>query len=369
MKLRPATINGKPGWCLDYGKRDGQRRRKYYLVPKEAQKALRDAQRDAREIGRRWHELPPVQRADTVAILAEIESKGLTLRAVWDGFQNASTANLTGTKTLGEAIGELIEAKAKKNLRRVYLASLEGYLRRFAEGRDAKPISSVNIEEVEQFINTGSSVGSRATIMNRIGTLFSFAVRRGWCATNPIDRMERPRIETGIPSILTIEEAKTILSFAHEKMPRFIPWLALALFAGIRPEEADRLSWDRIDLERGIVTLDAPGSKVRRRRIVHLKPAALAWLKLGGDLPLPQVTRRRCLRQLREVLGWQEWKKDVLRHTAASMWLAIDPDPARVSMELGNSPSVLFRSYRELVKEPDAELFWSLTPDQCGKAQ
>jgi integrase len=332
MKLRQTTINGKPGWCLDYGKRDGQRRRKCYLDPKEAQKALRDAQRDAREIGRRWHELPPVQRADTVAILAEIESKGLTLRAVWDAFQHGSTAKLTGTKTLGEAIDELIEAKEKKNLRPVYLARLAGYLRRFAEGREAKSISSVNIEEVEQFINAGSSVGSRATIMNRIGTLFSFAVRRGWCASNPT-------------------------------------WLALALFAGIRPEEADRLSWNAIDLERGIVTLDAPGSKVRRRRIIHLKRAALAWLKLGGDLPLPQVTRRRCLRQLREFLGWQEWKKDVLRHTAASMWLATDPDPARVSMKLGNSLSVLFRSYRELVKEPDARLFWSLTPDLCGCAE
>ena len=50
-----------------------------------------------------------------------------------------------------------------------------------------------------------------------------------------------------------------------------------------------------MDLEAGIVTVDAAASKVHRRRIVHLQPAAIGWLRhareLGDDLPLPHVRR------------------------------------------------------------------------------
>jgi integrase len=169
-------------------------------------------------------------------------------------------------------------------------------------------------------------------------------------------------VENGTPSILTVDEAKKVLEFTRKKMPRFLPWLSLALFAGIRPEEADKLSWDDINLDRGIVTVGAAAAKVRARRIVHLKPAAIAWLKLGGTLPLPHVTRRRCIRKLRKLLGWDVWKKDVLRHATASYWLASDPDPGRIAMELGNSPAVLFKHYRDVVGEEDAAAFWALMP-------
>ena len=40
------------------------------------------------------------------------------------------------------------------------------------------------------------------------------------------------------------------LDFARREMPRFLPWLTLALFAGVRPEEADKLTWQSIDLDR-----------------------------------------------------------------------------------------------------------------------
>lgn len=225
------------------------------------------------------------------------------------------------------------------------------------------PITSVFLDQIEGFVNMATSPGSRATTLTRVATLFSFATRRGWCASNPCDRMEKPHVETGIPQILTVDEARKVLRFTRDNMPRFMPWLALVLFAGIRPEEIDSLTWSAIDMDRGILTLDAASSKVRARRIVHLKPTVIAWLRLGGDMPLPQVTRRRCLRRLREVLGWSEWRKDCLRHSAASYWLASDPDPARIALELGNSAGVLFKHYRALVKDTAAKEFWALMPD------
>jgi len=370
MKLRKANINGQPGWCVDYGVRDGARRRRYFVDLKEAQTALKEGEKAAKAVGRSWTELSPAERADAVGILKEIKARGLTFRSVWASFQSGINVNLTGTKTLTEAIGELLKAKAGANRRQVYLTSLEGYLRRFAKGREARPVSSVALEEIEAFVNSAASPGSRSTTLNRVGTLFSFATRRGWCAFNPCARVEKSKVEVGVPEILTVDEAKKALRFTRQNMPGFLPWLAAGMFAGLRPGELDGLTWDAVNLDRGIITIDAPTTKVRQRRIVHLRPAAVAWLQLGGELPMVLATRRRCLRRLRTAMGWQEWPKDCLRHTAASYWLAAVPDAQAVALELGNSPGILHRHYRDLIREEGAvEQFWALTPEQCEKGE
>jgi integrase/recombinase XerD len=256
-----------------------------------------------------------------------------------------------------------VKTKAGANRRPAYVASPEQYLRRWAKGKEALPIAPVKFDEVEAFLNALPSLSSRATGINRLSTLFSFAVRRGWRPDNPCERVEHPHVDYGTPEILTVKEAAMVLTHTRRTMPRFLPWLVLAMFGGLRPEEIDRLSWEAVDLGRGIVTIGPLAAKVRSRRLVHLKPVAVEWLRLGGDMPLPHATRRRCLRRLRELLGWPAWKKDVLRHSAASYWLASDPDAPRIAMELGNSPTVLFKHYREVVTDEAARSFWALFPD------
>src|SRR5580765_6443426 len=130
MKIRQADINGTQGWCLDYGKRDGKRRRRYFATEDEAKDALKDAQKEVTAVGRRWAHLPPEKRADVVSILNEIEKAGHTLRAVWDGFRNGAAADVEEVKPLSEAITELIKAKTAANRRPAYVTSLEQYLER-----------------------------------------------------------------------------------------------------------------------------------------------------------------------------------------------------------------------------------------------
>src|ERR1043166_986387 len=153
MKIRQAQINGSPGWCLDYGKRDGVRRRRYFQTEEEAEQALREAQKESVAVGRRWAHLPPEQRAGVVSILNEITAAGLTLRRVWEGFRNSAGANVAETKPLSEAITELIKTKTAANRRPAYVASLEQYLRRWAKGQEAKPISIVKLDEIDAFLN------------------------------------------------------------------------------------------------------------------------------------------------------------------------------------------------------------------------
>jgi len=155
------------------------------------------------------------------------------------------------------------------------------------------------------------------------------------------------------------------------RKPQYAACLALCLLAGLRPDETVRVSgrgltWSNIDLDRGIVTIDAQTTKTRLRRVVHLEASAVAWLRAAKDagsrLPLAAITRRRAVRYWRGVLNLDSWPQDTLRHTAASFLLAKHGDIGRVATELGNSPRILRQHYLELVSEEESAKFWNLMP-------
>ena len=187
----------------------------------------------------------------------------------------------------------------------------------------------------------------------------AFAVRQGFLTVNPCDRMERARIPWKAPKVLSLEQCRQSLAFTREHQPRALGWLVLALLAGARPREAERIGWEDIDLERGLVRVEATAAKVRDRRVIHLTEAARAWLVVakaaGAALPMPAESRRRFIRLLRVELAFAAWPKDILRKTAASNLLAAWGDVERVRAELGNSARVLLWHYRELVSAEEGK--------------
>jgi integrase len=108
--------------------------------------------------------------------------------------------------------------------------------------------------------------------------------------------------------------------------PNEIAFFTLAMFAGIRPEELEKITWKSVNLQSGFVTIDSAASKVRRRRIVHLEPNAIQWMHLAEScdsrLPIGRMTRRRYLDYAERWLGFEGWPQDCLRHTCASYLLA-----------------------------------------------
>jgi len=266
---------------------------------------------------------------------------------------------------MADAIAELLRAKVAARRRPAYIRSLRQYLAIFARGREDLPLSAVTVSHLDTwFASRREAPASQASNVGRLSALFEFGVRRGWLLQNPCRRLERITIDLKPPRILTPSEASRLMEFATISEPDALAWFALCLFAGIRPGEADRLTWS--DISDGIVTVDAAASKVRRRRIVHMMPAAVAWIALartvGSRLPLPHATRRRAVRRIRDAIGFDAWPQDILRHSCASYWLASVQDAGKVAHELGNSAGILLRHYRELVTREDATRFWQILP-------
>jgi len=66
-----------------------------------------------------------------------------------------------------------------------------------------------------------------------------------------------------------------------------------------------------------------------------------------------------------ELEGWKPfaWKHNALRHSFISYRVAQVQDVAKVSLEAGNSPRMVFSNYRELVRTADAEKWFAVTPE------
>lgn len=269
--------------------------------------------------------------------------------------------------SLDAAVQACLEAKSKANLRPAYLQRLSQYLPNFAKAHPGMAVADVTPEMVEAwFEGRKEKPISRASNLGVLGALFSFAKRRGWILHSPIDRVERVRIDRKVPAILTVEQSRTLLEITRRQWPQSLGFVALALLAGIRPEETSRLYWRDVDLERGLVTVSEAASKIRRRRLVHLMPNAVAWLKVARDcqsvLPIKHTTRRRMIKRLRVAAELPRWPQDIMRHTAASMMLAHTENAGKVALELGNSVTMLLNHYRELVTTEQAQAFWNSFP-------
>ena len=196
----------------------------------------------------------------------------------------------------------------------------------------------------------------RATLSN----LFGFAEARGYIfkGGNPVSDTEAVSAKGGEIHIYSPGELVRLLEAAPAD---YLPALALQAFAGLRSAEVERIRWAAVDLKGGFIHIGADDAKTRSRRLVPVAPCLAEWLapyskRTGPVWPGTANTIRKARAATVEASG-VAWKDNALRHSFASYRMAETQDAARVALELGNSPSIVFRHYRELVK-PDQALAW-----------
>jgi integrase len=98
--------------------------------------------------------------------------------------------------------------------------------------------------------------------------------------------------------------------------------MALAFFCGVRVEEAGRLVWEDIDLNRRIIQIGHSQSKMGHRRVNVISDNAYEWLNLckSTGRVAPQNHEER-LKRLRRESGIK-YPQNAMRHCFTSYHIA-----------------------------------------------
>ena len=208
----------------------------------------------------------------------------------------------------------------------------------------------------------GVAPGTRNTYRRDLGTLFSFCLTRGYCASNPVAQSQRAK-DIGSPiGVLAPNQLTALLENATRHV---VSYIAIGAFAGLRTAEIERLDWREIDLVDGHITVTAKNSKTATRRLVDILPNLALWLALYAKPagPVVPVNLRALLLASRSNAKIESWPQNALRHSYASYHLAQFKDAAKLALQLGHTHThLIFQHYRQIVKPVDAERYWKITP-------
>lgn len=271
---------------------------------------------------------------------------------------------ISGSKRVADVIAELLAAREADGMSTAYLHDLRIRLGNFARTFGDQMIAGLTANTVSAWLRS-LTVGavSRNTVRRRLSTLFIFAKRQGYAAENPIADVEKARERAGEIEILTVAETARLLKCAGTET---IPYWSIGAFAGLRSAEIERLAWSEIDFKSSLIEVKASKSKTASRRLVTMQPNLCGWLapyrKHNGSV-CPDGLRKKLEADRDKADLRENWPSNALRHSFGSYHLAQFRDAAALALQMGNSPAMIFKHYRELVKPKDAEQYWKLKPD------
>ena len=265
-------------------------------------------------------------------------------------------------------VERFIESKRKEGMSKRHFQTLCTLLRPFAKRNSTENISSLTVTNLEGYIaSQKGSARTKNNITASLKSLFNWAKRHSHLRADrePItDGLKNFKLASSAPEIFTPDQIKKILKATQENEAAMLPYMAIGAFAGLRSAEIGRLNWSAIDFNSGYIKIAGEITKTRQRRLVPISNNLRAWLLLHpireGKIA-PDNHRRgiaRCAK-FAKIL----WKSNALRHSFGSYRLAEVQDAAKVSLEMGNSPAMLFKHYRELVTPEQAREWFEIMPE------
>tara|TARA_R110000868_G_scaffold39383_1_gene137263 strand:- start:1047 stop:2003 length:957 start_codon:yes stop_codon:yes gene_type:complete len=254
--------------------------------------------------------------------------------------------------------GRLLKAKPKKTLKDACARWLveRGHKKSISEDKDKvayfqaklgdRQLSNINRDDIENALPTDVKPATRNRYRAFIRAVLRACEREwDWLDRAPVLRTEaEPKRRV---AFLTREQAEVLMAALPEKYR--IP-VRFALLTGLRRSNVFGLTWDKVDLQRGMVIVEADEAKAGQKILVPLNKQAREMLEA---LPGPhegrvwgEVTRvwsntwkASCARAGVHWLRFHD-----LRHTWAS-WHAMAGTPLSVLQELGgwHSPQMVQR--------------------------
>ena len=367
LAITKTKVNGRRYFLVTIPKLGGGRNRRFFKEKSKAETYLQFAKVQQENYGTAALSISDALRVEAIECAELLQPFGATLRDA-ARFYSAHLKEIMGSRKVKEVVADLLAARTADGMSPRYLKDLRWRLGRFTLSFGEQMIAGISASRIDQWLRgLGVAAATRNTFRVRVAALFAFARRRGYVKENPVADVERAKGRETEIEILSVSQVARLLESASSDM---LPFWAIGAFAGLRRSEIERLTWSEVDFDADVIEVKASKSKTASRRLVTLQPNLRAWLapyrtRSGRVCP---VNLQRKIFGDRERAGLRsEWPQNALRHSFGSYHLAQFNDAAKLALEMGNSPAIIFRHYRQLVKPKQAERYWKLVPVDGGK--
>jgi integrase len=376
---------GTPSWRVTGTRRNGERIRENFADAKEAQ--LRHTELEGEfhaangVAALRATRLTDEQVGIAEAAFKRLERDADLITAVDHWLRTGKPATIKESPRLDEALKAYenwldssteLRPKTKENQR--------GRVRHFIKRMPNLRVIDVLPEHVEQYLATLKICpDSKDGYRRKLSSFFSWCMKgkRHWTVNNPCYAVEVEggrRDEEHEPVVLAVPECEALLRAAEKyEDGKLVPYLALCMFGGLRPAEAERMTWDQVNLTDGEIRLKGSQTKTGKGRIVAIDRTLKAWLRRYRKVDeIYRASYELELRHVRAQIGYgpkteaqphlKPWVPDVLRHTAISHYFRLTGSYGRTAEQFGNSEGIIKKHYQGRVSSADTKRFYALRP-------
>ncbi len=308
-------------------------------------------------------------------------------------------------KKVGQAVRECLSAKRKEGKGLRYLQQFEINLRKFTKRFGDRPLGSVKDYEIEKWLDDqykggkGLAPTTRNNLLTYVIAFYSWCVEEGRTAQHPATRIKYLKLrrhsddDSSQGRLLTPDQLKVILAECPDE---FRPTLCLLAFAGVRCAEMARLRWTHLKNDSTTLFLNRGITKTDEGRSTPIPKAVARYLEKhrpeeGDDgfifkgcrddavknmseaeearRDVNRVTRLnvRLNRLKKSVRKHFPWPSNALRASALSYRVQLTGSTDRTAEEMGNSKTILKRTYQELTTEAEAKEWFATDPDYISR--
>lgn len=373
MTLKPVRhkVGKRVYWRVRLGRRitgHAKPEQHYFSTRKEANAFIASSLQAKQRSGEAAFTLGAFQQADAASALKLLDPHGISLLEAAQHFIKTSPKTRK-IPTYQAHADEYLKARKKTCAPRTlsnYRSELKHSLAEFG----TLPLSEIYQADIEEWASDlDFAPRTISNVLDTMTSVLSDAVKKRILEYNPAEHVPRPpELETP-PGILTPLQARRLLLAATKLKPFMVPCLAIGLFAGLRRSELCALSQDKILLDEHLIEITSATAKTRRRRLVEIQPNLAAWLQACPPEKNAHVTRThnpdvfgQWLSDIAVAARIKPWPHNALRHSFGSYFLAASQNENRVAMEMGNSPAIVYKHYRAVVRPAAAEEFFAIHP-------
>jgi integrase len=272
--------------------------------------------------------------------------------------------------SVNDSVDQFIANRRAKGKSEIYIRDLETRLGRFKAAMGKRLVADITSTDVDQWIQS-LNVGPQTQNNFRavLSAAWTFALRQGYTTANIIKWVDKSQVVRDHVATFSVEQLRNLLEAASVS---YLPALAIGAFAGLRPEEINKLRWEDLDFHERTIRVNASAAKTRKKRFAEISENLVKWLRpcagRVGRVAPPNLRKLRC--QTMKKAGINRWPQDVLRHSFASAHYAAYKNPAHTALLLGHrDQNMLLTHYRDLMKPSDAARYWTLAPDPIARGK